>query len=85
MSARRFRSAFCHVSWSVFEGVTKYQNCDSIPFPNMCQFATGTMPSGARSGANQLFVAMCPSASRTSGSALPKENTRRKFTAFVPN
>jgi hypothetical protein len=37
------------------------------------QFASGTIPSEAMNGANQLFVATTPSASRMSGSILPKE------------
>ena len=90
---RRSRSTFCHVSWSVFEGVTKCQNwlgerssgaAFSLPATSG-QLACGTMPSEATKGANQQFVAMRPSASRTSGSTLPKENTRNLSTSFVPS
>ena len=48
------------------------------------QFASGTTPSDAMKGANQLFVAIEPLVSGTNGTILPKEYTRRHSTLFVP-
>ena len=82
---RRSRSTFCHVSWSVFEGVTKCQNWLGarssgavFSFPATSgQLASGTMPSEARNGQKR---GMCDAVAFTQ----PSEWMRSLSTAFVP-
>ena len=69
----------------MFDGVIACQNCDSLPFPvpcspfpSNCQFAAGTTPKFAQSGANHLLVA------GGRGSTLPNENARTLSNQFVP-
>ena len=85
VSVSRSSKAFCHVTtsepWSVMQCHSWLGRSFSA---SRSQFASGTMPSEAMNGANQLFEAITPSASRMSGSILPKENSRRWSISFVP-
>lgn len=66
-------------------GVDAYQNRLGPPHsPRSGQFASGTMPSRAESGASQLSAATEPGTVGTSGSIRPEEQTRRRLVAFVP-